>query len=35
VLADCTRLQARTGWAPAIALEQTIRDVWDEWRPKT
>lgn len=35
VLADCTRLQARTGWAPAIVLEQTIRDVWDEWRVKT
>jgi len=30
-IADCSRLHRRTGWTPAIPLEQTIRDIWNEW----
>jgi GDP-4-dehydro-6-deoxy-D-mannose reductase len=29
---DPSRLQAVTGWSPAIALEQTLADVLDDWR---
>lgn len=35
VIADCQRLHALTGWTPRIPIEQTIRDVWDEWKPGT
>ena len=29
---DPSRLKAATGWSPAIALEQTLADVLDDWR---
>lgn len=32
---DPARLQAVTGWAPAIPLEQTLRDLLDDWRQRT
>lgn len=31
-LCDCTRLRAATGWEPAIALDQSLLDVLDDWR---
>jgi GDP-4-dehydro-6-deoxy-D-mannose reductase len=31
---DTTRLRALTGWAPAIPLEQSLRDVLTEWRDR-
>lgn len=31
---DATRLRAATGWEPAISLEQTIRDVLNDWRSR-
>jgi GDP-4-dehydro-6-deoxy-D-mannose reductase len=32
VLGDRTRIQADTGWAPQIPLEQTVDDLLDYWR---
>lgn len=29
---DASRLRARTGWGPAIPMEQTLADVLDDWR---
>lgn len=29
---DCASLQRRTGWAPQIPLEQTLRDILHYWR---
>jgi GDP-4-dehydro-6-deoxy-D-mannose reductase len=31
---DTSKLYAATGWQPTIPLEQTLRDVLDEWRAK-
>lgn len=31
---DPSRLKAFTGWSPAIALEQTLADVLDDWRDR-
>lgn len=31
-IADCRRLVALTGWRPEIPLDQTVADVWREWR---
>jgi GDP-4-dehydro-6-deoxy-D-mannose reductase len=32
LVGDCTRLRERTGWEPHIPIEQSLRDVLDEWR---
>jgi GDP-4-dehydro-6-deoxy-D-mannose reductase len=31
-IADITRLVERTGWRPAIPIEQTVADTWEYWR---
>ena len=31
---DAGKFTARTGWAPAIPFEQTLRDVLDDWRTR-
>ncbi len=31
-LCDCTRFQARTGWQPAISMNQTLEDILNYWR---
>ncbi len=33
-LGDPTRLMTDTGWQPAISLEQSLRDLLDEWRAR-
>jgi GDP-4-dehydro-6-deoxy-D-mannose reductase len=33
--ADISKLTACTGWKPEISLEETLRDVLDEWRSKS
>jgi GDP-4-dehydro-6-deoxy-D-mannose reductase len=32
LVGDASRLRALTGWAPAISLEQSLKDVLDDWR---
>jgi GDP-4-dehydro-6-deoxy-D-mannose reductase len=32
IVGDATRLRNRTGWAPTIPFEQTVRDTLDYWR---
>lgn len=32
--ADCSKFAGRTGWAPTIPFEQTMRDLLDYWRKK-
>jgi GDP-4-dehydro-6-deoxy-D-mannose reductase len=32
VVANASRLRSRTGWAPKFSLEQTLRDILDDWR---
>jgi GDP-4-dehydro-6-deoxy-D-mannose reductase len=32
LVADWSKFRARTGWAPVIPLEQTLRDTLDYWR---
>ncbi|HEY1012855.1 MAG TPA: GDP-mannose 4,6-dehydratase [Herpetosiphonaceae bacterium] len=32
VACDASALRQRTGWTPAIRLEDTLRDILDEWR---
>jgi GDP-4-dehydro-6-deoxy-D-mannose reductase len=32
MVADCRKLEARTGWKPAISFEQSVQDVLDYWR---
>jgi GDP-4-dehydro-6-deoxy-D-mannose reductase len=34
VVCDNSRFYAATGWQPAISLEQTLRDVLDDWRAR-
>ena len=34
IIGDSTRLRARTGWAPTISLEQTVRDTLAYWRAR-
>jgi GDP-4-dehydro-6-deoxy-D-mannose reductase len=34
LVGDATRLNAATGWLPAIPLDQTLRDVLDDWRAR-
>jgi GDP-4-dehydro-6-deoxy-D-mannose reductase len=30
--ADCSKIEARTGWKTEIPFEQTLRDVLEDWR---
>jgi GDP-4-dehydro-6-deoxy-D-mannose reductase len=32
LVGDPTRLRAATGWEPRISLEQTLRDLLEDWR---
>ncbi len=32
IVCDPSRFRARTGWQPAISLEESLRDVLDDWR---
>jgi GDP-4-dehydro-6-deoxy-D-mannose reductase len=32
IMADCSKLRARTGWQAEIPFEQSLRDVLDYWR---
>jgi GDP-4-dehydro-6-deoxy-D-mannose reductase len=32
IVGDARRLQDETGWMPAIPLDQTLRDLLDDWR---
>jgi GDP-4-dehydro-6-deoxy-D-mannose reductase len=32
MVADCRKLEARTGWKPKISFEQSVQDVLDYWR---
>ena len=32
IVADCTRMQADTGWQPHIPFQQSLHDVLDYWR---
>ena len=32
IVADCRKLEARTGWQPEIPFEQSLQDVLDYWR---
>ncbi|MDQ5825454.1 MAG: GDP-mannose 4,6-dehydratase [Chloroflexota bacterium] len=34
LVCDATRFNQRTGWAPQIPLEQTLRDILDYWRER-
>jgi GDP-4-dehydro-6-deoxy-D-mannose reductase len=34
LVCDATRFNRRTGWAPRIPLEQTLRDILDYWRER-
>jgi GDP-4-dehydro-6-deoxy-D-mannose reductase len=34
LVCDATRFNQRTGWAPRIPLEQTLRDILDYWRER-
>ncbi len=34
LVGDCRRLQDRTGWQPEISIDQSLRDVLDEWRQR-
>lgn len=34
MVCDATRFRQATGWAPAIPLEQSLRDVLDDWRAR-
>jgi len=34
LVGDCARLRAATGWAPAIPLERTLRELLDDWRER-
>jgi GDP-4-dehydro-6-deoxy-D-mannose reductase len=34
VKGDFSKLHRQTGWAPAIALEQTLKDVLNDWRSR-
>jgi GDP-4-dehydro-6-deoxy-D-mannose reductase len=32
IVADCSKIRARTGWQPEIPFEQSLQDVLDFWR---
>jgi len=32
MVADCRKLEARTGWKPAVLFEQSVQAVLDYWR---
>nr|WP_290667206.1 GDP-mannose 4,6-dehydratase [Ardenticatena sp.] len=34
VRADTRKIRAATGWAPSIPFEQSVRDVFDDWRQR-
>jgi GDP-4-dehydro-6-deoxy-D-mannose reductase len=34
IVCDPRRFQARTGWRPTISLQQSLRDILDDWRTR-
>ncbi|MBC8076252.1 MAG: GDP-mannose 4,6-dehydratase, partial [Chloroflexales bacterium] len=34
VVCDATRFRAATGWQPTVSLDQTLRDILDDWRER-
>jgi GDP-4-dehydro-6-deoxy-D-mannose reductase len=34
LIGDSTKFREKTGWAPQIPYEQTLRDMLDYWRSK-
>jgi GDP-4-dehydro-6-deoxy-D-mannose reductase len=34
IACDASHFRTRTGWAPAIPLEQTLTDILDDWRAR-
>lgn len=34
LLADAAKIRAQTGWEPAFSIEQTLRDMLEEWRTR-
>jgi GDP-4-dehydro-6-deoxy-D-mannose reductase len=35
LIGDNRRLRAATGWEPRIGLDQTLRDLLEDWRERT
>ena len=34
IICDATKFHAQTGWAPQISLQESLRDVLDDWRQR-
>ncbi len=35
LVGDPSKLRAATGWSPRVGLDQTLRDLLDDWRERT